>query len=120
MFLNYSNHPSSLWSENQIKAAKKYGNIVDISFPQIPTNFEEASVEKIAESEYKKIISLNPTVVLCQGEMTFCHNMVNRLIENSITVVAACSERVNDERLLPDGRTVKQVVFEFVRFRKYF
>lgn len=120
MFLNYSNHPSSLWGENQIKAAKKYGDIVDVPFPQIPADFEEASVKKMADSEYEKIISLNPMVVLCQGEMTFCHNIVNRLTENGITVVAACSERVNTERLSPDGRTVKQCIFEFVRFRKYF
>ena len=74
----------------------------------------------MAESEYERIKSLKPMVVLCQGEMTFCHNIVNRLTENGITVVAACSERVNTEKLLPEGRTIKQVVFEFVRFRKYF
>lgn len=120
MFLNYSNHPSYLWGENQIKEAKKYGDIVDVPFPQIPADFEEAYVKKMAESEYERIKSLKPMVVLCQGEMTFCHNIVNRLTENGITVVAACSERVNTEKLLPDGRTIKQVVFEFVRFRKYF
>lgn len=120
MFLNYSNHPSYLWGENQIKEAKKYGDIVDVPFPQIPADFEEASVKKMAESEYERIKSLKPMVVLCQGEMTFCHNIVNRLTENGITVVAACSERVNTEKLLPEGRTIKQVVFEFVRFRKYF
>ena len=33
MFVNFSNHPSSLWSENQRKEAEKYGEIVDLKFP---------------------------------------------------------------------------------------
>ena len=35
MFVNFSNHPSSLWSENQRKEAEKYGEIVDLKFPSV-------------------------------------------------------------------------------------
>ncbi|MBK8390607.1 MAG: hypothetical protein IPL23_15555 [Saprospiraceae bacterium] len=32
MLINLSNHPSANWSTNQITAASKYGDIIDIPF----------------------------------------------------------------------------------------
>ena len=35
MFINYTNHPSVSWGEKQTSEAKKYGEIVDMPFPNI-------------------------------------------------------------------------------------
>lgn len=43
MLLNLSNHPSSLWCDEQIKAAETlFGEIVDLPFPQVDPNGDEA------------------------------------------------------------------------------
>ncbi len=34
-FINLTNHPSTKWGADQLAAAKKYGNIVDIPFPAV-------------------------------------------------------------------------------------
>ena len=35
MFINYTNHPSDAWGEKQREEASKYGEILDIHFPDI-------------------------------------------------------------------------------------
>ena len=45
MLINLSNHPSSNWSGDQLDAAKKYGEIVDLQFPNISP---DASSNQIA------------------------------------------------------------------------
>lgn len=43
MLLNLSNHPSSLWCDEQKKAAETlFGEIVDLPFPQVDPNGDEA------------------------------------------------------------------------------
>ena len=119
MFINYSNHPSSEWSEAQLAKAKKYGEIVDIPFLQVDPNFTSEQVRSLAVTEAKKIMSYHPDVVMCQGEMTLLYNIVSVLKANGITVVGATSERkvVMQENL--DGVTQKSLIFEFVQFREY-
>lgn len=119
MFLNYSNHVSTKWCKEQIEAAKKYGEVVDLQFPNIPADYTEEQVAGLAEAEFNKIKKYNPDCVLCQGEMTFCFYLVRRLKEAGIKVVAACSERKVVEETLADGSTSKQAIFSFVRFRQY-
>ena len=36
MFINFSNHPSKLWAEDERNAALQYGTIEDLAFPQVP------------------------------------------------------------------------------------
>ena len=47
MFLNFSNHASENWGEEQSAAAGKYGKIVDFPFPQVDS---KASTEEINAS----------------------------------------------------------------------
>lgn len=35
MFVNVSNHSSKMWSAEQLAATSKYGEIVDVQFPNI-------------------------------------------------------------------------------------
>lgn len=119
MFINFTNHPSALWDDNQRSCAQVYGEIVDIPFPSVRADLGEADISEICEAQCEKIIEMNPKAVLCQGEFTLCYAVISRLLAQGITVLAACSERVSEE--LPDenGERVKHSVFRFCRFRRY-
>lgn len=38
MFINLTNHPSDKWSKEQLEAARKYGEVVELVFPNHRTN----------------------------------------------------------------------------------
>ena len=118
VFVNFSNHPSYRWSPVQIREAEVYGDIIDLMFPAVPPDSSEKEILNQAEASVEKILALNPSVVLCQGEFTLVFAVVNRLIQNGIRVVAACSERDVSEENTDDG-IKKTVYFDFVRFRDY-
>ena len=48
-FVNYSNHPSSAWSSDQIAAAHKYGDIIDIPFPNVSASSGEEEILQTAK-----------------------------------------------------------------------
>ena len=70
IFLNHTNHPSSKWSVEQISAAKIFGEIVDVPFPNIPPQLDENEVKEIVAENLQEILNFSPAVVLCQGELT--------------------------------------------------
>lgn len=118
MFVNFTNHPSNNWSNSQLVKAKEYGEIVDLPFPNIPSNLSEEELIRMADNYVEKIYALKPKAVLCQGEMVFTHLMVNKLKEKGILVLAAISDRVTEE-IKMDDRTLKTSEFTFLGFRKY-
>lgn len=118
-FINFSNHPSSAWKEEQVLAAEEYGEIVDMPFPQIPADASEADIAVLADRSAKEIARKAPAAVMCQGEFTFVYAVVRRLIAMGIVCVAACSDRRAVEYTDENGDLKKESVFEFVRFREY-
>lgn len=44
MFINFSNHPSANWSREQLEAARRYGEVADLSFPVIESSFTNIGV----------------------------------------------------------------------------
>lgn len=118
MFVNLSNHSSNNWSNRQLEMAKKYGEIIDVSFPVIDPNMTKQKVYDLALSYLDKILALKPDCVMCQGEFCFTYEMINLLKEKNIRVVAACSERKTIEKII-DNKCEKVSVFEFVQFREY-
>lgn len=121
IFVNFSNHPSENWSNEQINAAKRIvsgGSIVDIAFPQVSGDADESEISRTADKYAKEIISLNPSAVMCQGEFGICLEVVTTLKNNGIKVLYSCSERKTVETVI-DNRTEKTSVFKFVRFREY-
>lgn len=119
MFLNFSNHPSGSWDAKQVEAARRWGEIRDIPFPNVGAELDEAAVDEIAKSSLDQILVLRPDVVLCQGEMTLTYRVVRGLLRAGIPVVAACSERVVREVKLAGGGDEKTSIFRFCRFRSY-
>jgi len=117
MFINLTNHPSSNWNEDQIKAANCDGEIVDLAFPVIEPTFTKQDILQLVE-EYAEVIMTikkGDTVVHVMGEMTFTYNLVNALKVLGITCLASTTER--NTVILPDGRKVSE--FKFVQFREY-
>ena len=119
IFLNLSNHPSSLWCEKQLEAASVYGDIMDMPFPVIDEMADENYIEALADEYLQKILELakdkNVTVHL-MGELTFTFALLKRLQEHGVPCVASTSKRIVKE----EGAGRKgEVIFQFERFRRY-
>lgn len=113
MLLNLSNHPSASWTEPQLAAAG--GNVVDLAFPQVDPDGDEAYIEKLADDYYNKIEAMpNIEAVHIMGEMNFTYSLVSKLKVHNIRCVASTTKR---ETVEENG--VKISKFNFVRFREY-
>lgn len=119
VFINFSNHPSTNWSREQIAEALKYGEIIDIPFPDVDPRMGSEEVSLLACKYAEKIMEYNPSAVMCQGEMTLSFRVVELLKSKGILVLAACSARELSCETLTDGSVVKTQKFRFVRFRSY-
>ncbi len=118
MFVNFSNHPKDSWGDSQKAAAMRWGEIADVPFPPVPADADETVITKMADEAVENILRCHPDAVMCQGEFTLAFAVISRLREKRILTVAACAERVVEERLV-NGKYEKRVMFEFVRFREY-
>lgn len=115
IFVNFTNHKMSKWSEKQKKEAGRYGEIVDIPFPNVAPDWTEKEIEQTAEHCYQKIMDCHPKAVLCQGEFTLAFSVAKKLRRSGVKVLAACSERQ-----VTEGKKGEKIsVFNFVRFREY-
>lgn len=116
MFINLTNHPSSGWSEVQLKAAQEYGEVVDFSFPPIEPFYTSENINELANEVVEGIRALDSNLVVhVMGEMTFTYAVVSRLKALGITCVASTTERL--VKMTPDGKKVSE--FKFVQFREY-
>ncbi len=120
-FINFSNHPSERWSEEQKQAAQELapdGVIVDVPFPQVAADADETKIEELAEEYLDTIEKQSPAAVMCQGEFGLCYAMIRRLKEKGIRVVYSCTERRAVERITENG-VEKVSIFQFVKFRNF-
>jgi len=119
VFINFSNHPSANWSKEQVTEALKYGEIIDIPFPEVDPELDPDGISRLACEYVEKILVHKPAAVMCQGEMTLSFKVVEMLKSKGILVLAACSAREVSSETLEDGSVVKTHKFRFVRFRSY-
>ena len=113
MLLNLSNHPSASWSPAQLAAAG--GKVVDLAFPQVSPDGDEAYIEQLANDYCNKIEAMpNIENVHIMGEMTFCYKLITKLKAHNIRCLASTTKR---ETVEENG--VKISKFNFVRFREY-
>lgn len=116
--LNLSNHPSEYWELEQLEAAKGYGEIRDIPFPNVEPKASYDDIKKLADQYVEDILSMaenNRITVHVMGEMTFTFLVVKKLKEKGIECIASTTERNSEE--ISDGRKI--IDFKFVQFRKY-
>lgn len=119
MFINLSNHTSDKWSEKQIQRAGKYGEIVDIPFPEVDPYGTDAYINGLVEEYFKEIMQYEKPVIMLQGEYLLTYRLINRLKAAGLTVLAGCSERRTIEYVDDNGNTVRKSEFEFVDFKEY-
>lgn len=116
-FVNFTNHPSALWSDSQRSAACAYGNLVDYPFPEVDPFCDANDIEVLAQKCVNEIMQRNPSTVLCQGEYSLAYAVTFLLHKKRIPVVAACSSRMVEE-INEDGVTKRKSIFQFVQFRE--
>ena len=119
MLINFTNHPYEIWPEAQREAAKAYGEVTDLPFPQVEPRMTSAELRALTDEYAEKIEAMKPEAVLAAGEFTLLFMLVDRLLRDGVNVVSSCSERETVEYKRPDGNTEKKAVFRFERFRKY-
>lgn len=120
IFVNFSNHPSNLWSEKQKSAALSNTNeIADIPFPEVDPEIDPDEIAQLGDRYVDQILALPAAAVMCQGEFTLSYYVVSQLKKRGIVCLAACNRRNVREKILEDGRIRKEAEFEFVRFREY-
>lgn len=119
MFVNVSNHPSSLWLKNQRKSAMEYGEIVDVAFPAIYKEYNSSKYDELVEEFLEKILILQPEAVMVQGEFIFTYRLVKALKERGLKVLSSRSERVSKEFKDENNVIHKHSIFEFVGFQEY-
>lgn len=118
LFLNLSNHSSDKWSKAQLDAARAYGEVVDMPFPEIDPGATTEEIHRLAEEYAEEISCKYPDcdlTVHLMGEMTFCFRLVTLLHARGVRCVASTTQRKTSE--LPDG--TKESIFEFEAFREY-
>ena len=119
MLINYSNHPSSLWSEEQTQEANRlFGEIADIPFPIVAPDADEKDIVHLTETELKRICTFalpKEAVIHIMGEMTLTYALVHRLKDIGYRCVASTTYR----EVYEECPNKKIVSFQFVRFRCY-
>lgn len=121
MFINFTNHSVSTWSNAQKEAAEKYGNTGEIHFPNVSPYDSAEDIKLLADNYVSQIVSLLPkdedNAVLCQGEFSLCVAVIEKLKARNIKVLCACSERRVVEEF--DGeKNLKRSEFHFVGYRE--
>lgn len=118
LFLNLSNHSSDKWSKAQLDAARAYGEVVDMPFPEIDPGATTEEIHRLAEEYAEEITSSyldRDLTIHLMGEMTFTFRLVTLLLARGVSCVASTTQRKTSE--LPDGK--KESIFEFKEFREY-
>ena len=117
VFLNISNHPLEHWSEEQSTAAKQYGELKEMPFPEIAPSLSSEEIAEMAAEYYNMIVdrfgNSNLTVHI-MGEMTFTYQLVSLLKERDIRCVASTTKR----DVVEQGDK-KISTFRFFSFREY-
>lgn len=118
IFLNLSNHPSAQWTAEQLEAAREYGEVEDMPFPDVAPEAGSEEIRKIAGDIVSEVMEKArhfETTVHVMGEMSLTFQVVGLLKARGVRCVCSTSRRtVTDEG---DGR--KTVEFHFNRFRDY-
>lgn len=120
IFINLSNHPSTLWSQEQLQAANKFGACIDIPFPMVAPDASKEQVASLAEEYFNKIKEVSKGIkeitVHLMGEMTFVYSLLRLLHKAGIRTVASTTERQTKDL----GNGQKESQFRFVQFRDYY
>lgn len=109
MFINLSNHALQNWSTKQKEEAEKYGELIDLPFPNISPYADSVEIDRLVEKYFNKVMGYHNPVVMLQGEFIFTFRLATKLKAAGIKVVAGRSERIVVESVNSEGIPVKRV-----------
>lgn len=109
MFINLSNHALQNWSLKQKEEAVKYGELIDLPFPNISPYADSVEIDRLVEKYFNKVLEYHNPVVMLQGEFIFTFRLSTKLKAAGIKVVAGRSERIVVESVNSEGIPVKKV-----------
>lgn len=115
VFVNLSNHPSAIWSEEQLAVARGLADqVVDIPIPEIPP---DAGTDELVERCRTLVLMLpvGATHAMVSTEFVTTFILITMLQKRGITCLAATTRR--SVSMDPEGNKVSR--FSFVRFREY-
>ena len=118
LLINLSNHPTGDWTPKQKRAAKEYGEVQDLPFPNVSPSLSSEELNHLVEKCFQNLLALSERAditVHLMGEFTFTHRLINRLQGVDIKCLASTTERIVTE---VEGQQ-KLVTFQFVGFRPY-
>lgn len=127
IFINLSNHPMKTWGKEQLEAARDCSVMQTCMAAKMPILPPEFSGECVLNEAHFLINELEGEVGMLgkwitahvMGESVFTHCLVTLLQHAGVTCISSTTERVVEEKISPNGETVKTSVFKFVRFREY-
>ena len=119
MFINLSNHALQNWSTKQKEEAEKYGELIDLPFPNISPYADSVEIDRLVEKYFNKGMGYHNPVVMLQGEFIFTFRLATKLKAAGIKVVAGRSERIVVESVNSEGIPVKKSEFHFAGFMEY-
>lgn len=125
-FVNLTNHPVAGWSQEQKAAAISlgHGEPKDLSeeaiqLLSVPTSATPEEVQARAETLCREVLRMGAGAVMVSGEYTLTAALVVALQQRGARCFAATTERNTEEKLLPDGKVERKLVFQFVQMREY-
>ena len=120
MLINLTNHPSGAWQEKQrVELSKKFGELVDMPFPQISPTATTDELRDVATEYLKKIEDAQPDAVFLAGEFTFAFMMIDELLNRGVPVLISAAGRKTTEEKMKDGTIKKTSKFDFNWYRYY-
>ncbi|MGN0362547.1 MAG: hypothetical protein ACI4ET_06870 [Bilifractor sp.] len=126
MFINISNHPSVSWPDSEKREAERYGQVIDIPFPEIRIEYSSEQIDALVEETMKKLQAVaggipkgRRIVVMAEGEFVFTYRLVSKIKQTEMIPVAAITRRVSREKVDATGAVIKTSQFIFEGFRRY-
>lgn len=118
MLINYSNHPSNLWPENQhSQAIKQFKLILDEPFPYIDPTANTSQLQTLANSEFQRIHNKykhSNYAMHIMGEHTYIFLIIQLFLHHNIPCFASTTHRITTQQ-----NNIKQSQFQFIQFRPY-
>ena len=120
MFVNISNHPSSVWGESQMSSAEAWGDVVDYAFPTVSPSLDMYGLSELADKVVEEVCHLvsndvSGSALHIMGEMTLTFMLVSRFRAKGYHCLASTTARTCE--IHDDGTKISK--FEFVQFRDY-
>ena len=103
MFINLSNHALQNWSTKQKEEAEKYGELIDLPFPNISPYADSVEIDRLVEKYLKKVLEYHNPVVMLQGEFIFTFRLATKLKAAGIKVRGTYVSKVETDLRQPAG-----------------